>query len=172
LNALSTQDSSDHPLRANPVLWFVWLLLGSTVVAGLSMVVVALRDADRELPASYHWEGERLDRDFALLRNAAAHGVELRLSVGVEGQCAASLRAAPNDPAALSLLFVSHDRSLDQAVRLARQAPGLYRGACQPLPEGRWRISLQDEAGTWAIRARHQGVLDGLVLRARNPEGG
>jgi len=164
--------SVDHPLRNNPVLWFVWLLLGSTVVAGLSMVVVAMRDGDRELPASYHWEGELLDRDFALMRNAAAHGVELRLSVGIEGQCAASLQASPNDPAALNLLFVnSNDVSLDQAVRLVRKSPGLYGGACQALPEGRWRIALQDDAGTWAIRSQHQGALDGLVLRARNPEG-
>lgn len=170
---MNTASASDHPLRANPVLWFVWLLLGSTVVAGLSTLVIALRGADRELPASYHWEGELLDRDFALMRNAAAHGVELRLSVGIEGQCAASLRAAPNDPAALNLLFVNSNHvSLDQAVRLRREAPGLYRGACQALPEGRWRIALQDDAETWSIRAQHQGALDGLVLRPRDPGGG
>ena len=169
---MNTQASNDHPMRANPVLWFVWLLLGSTVIAGLTTLAIALRGADRELPASYHWEGELLDRDFALMRNAAAHGVEIRLSVGVEGQCAASLRAAPNDPAALNLLFVnSNDVGLDQAVRLTRQSAGLYRGNCQPLPEGRWRIALEDDAGTWAIRSQQQGALDGLVLRARNPAG-
>jgi len=169
---VNTASASDHPLRANPVLWFVWLLLGSTVIAGLSTLVIALRGADRELPASYHWEGELLDRDFALMRNAAVHGVELRLVLN-EGQCAASLHAAPNDPAALNLLFVnSNDVRLDQAVRLTRQAPGLYRGSCQPLPDGRWRIALEDDAGTWAIRSQQQGALDSLVMRGRDPAGG
>ena len=32
----------DHPLRANPVLWFVWALLGGTVIAGLTTLGIAL----------------------------------------------------------------------------------------------------------------------------------
>lgn len=154
------------------MLWFVWLLLGSTVVAGLSMVVIAIRSADRELPASYHWEGERLDRDFALMRNAASQGIEVTLAVEAAGQCSATVKSAPNDPAALNLLFVNaNDVGLDQAVRLARVSPGVYRGGCQALPDGRWRVSLEDDAGQWAIRAQHLGRIDGLTLRARDPAG-
>lgn len=172
MNTKSVDPSVDHPLRANPVLWFVWLLLGGTVIAGLTTVGIALRQADRELPASYHWEGERLDRDFALMRNAASHGIEVSLTVEAAGQCSATVRSAPNDPAALNLLFVNaNDVGLDQAVRLARVSAGHYRGGCQALPEGRWRISLEDDAGQWAIRAQHQGRIDGLSLRARNPAG-
>jgi hypothetical protein len=164
--------SADHPMRANPVLWFVWLLLGSTVIAGLSTVVIALRSADRELPASYHWEGERLDRDFALMRNAAAHGIEVGFTASPQGRCAATVKSAPNDPAALNLLFVNANHvGLDQAVRLVREAPGVYGGACRELPEGRWRIALEDVSGTWAIRAQHHGAIDDLSLLARNPEG-
>ena len=67
-------------MRANPVLWFVWALLGATVIAGLTTLAIALREADRELPASYHWEGELLDRDFARMRTAASHGIEAHLA--------------------------------------------------------------------------------------------
>jgi hypothetical protein len=165
--------SADHPLRANPVLWFVWLLLGATVVAGLSTLAIAIQGADRELPGSYHWEGEHLDRDFALLRNAAAHGTEASLAVDANGgQCSATLKAAPNDPVALNLLLVNaNDVNLDRAVRLARSAPGEYLGACVAPPAGRWRVALEDDAASWAIRAQFAGSIDGQVLRARNPEG-
>jgi hypothetical protein len=165
---------ADHPLRANPVLWFVWLLLGTTVIAGLATLAIAIRGADRELPASYHWEGENLDRDFALQRNAAALGIQVGLAVdAARGQCSARVRSAPNDPAALNLLFVNaNDVGLDQAVRLTRTAPGTYRGACLAPPEGRWRVSLEDDAAQWAIRTQFVGRIDGLVLSAHDPEVG
>jgi hypothetical protein len=165
-------NTAAHPFRDNPVFWLMWALLGSVVVAGLATLGIALKQADRELPASYHWEGEQLDRDFALMRNAAAHGVQVSLSVVAPGQCSARLQSAPNDPAALNLLLVNaHKVELDQAVRLMREAPGLYRGVCRAMPDGRWRMTLQDDMGLWAIRAQHLGAIDGVVLRASYPEG-
>jgi len=172
LNTLSARESTDHPLRANPVFWLIWVLLGSTVIAGLTTLAIALQKADRELPVSYHWEGERLDRDFALLRNAARHGVEVSLSVEPLGRCSARLKSAPNDPPALNLLFVNaNNASLDQAVRLLREKTGVYHGPCIPMPDGRWRMALEDDAGQWAIRGLQQGALREITLRARNPDG-
>jgi hypothetical protein len=163
-------NATDHPLRANPVLWFVWLLLGSTVIGGFTTLGIALSEADRELPDSYHWEGEGLDRDFARMRVAAAHGIEARLAAA-RGQCSVTVKSAPNDPAALNLLLVNAtDVGLDQAVRLARREAGVYAAACGDLPDGRWRIALEDDAGQWTLRAQHQGAIDGLTLRARSPE--
>ena len=60
-----------HPLRANPVFWLIWLLLGACVVASFITLAIALRSADRALPASFHWEGTQLDADFARARVAA-----------------------------------------------------------------------------------------------------
>lgn len=166
----TTQD--DHPLRDNPVFWLIWVLLGSTVIAGLATLAIALRSADRELPASYHWEGELLDRDFALLRNAAVHETFVTLNVEPQGRCSARLQSPSNDPAALHLLLVNaNDANLDQAVRLVREKAGVYRGPCRAMPDGRWRLALEDDAGQWAIRGQHQGAIDGVVLRARFPEG-
>jgi hypothetical protein len=165
-------NTTARSLRDNPVFWLIWVLLGATVIAGLATVAIALRQADRELPANYHWEGERLDRDFALMRNAAAHGVQVSFAAGAQGECTARVTAAPNDAAALNLLFVNaNDVGLDQAMRLVRVAPGAYRGPCRALPEGRWRIALEDDAGQWAIRAQHLGTVATLTLRAHPPEG-
>lgn len=161
----------DSPLRSNPVLWFVWVLLGGTVVAGLATVAIAMKSADHPLPATFHWEGEHLDRDFALARNAASHGTVVSFTSG-QGECRARVTASPNDPPALSVLFAhGNDAGLDRMVYLQRVAPGEYRAACAPIPAGRWRVALEDSAGVWAIREQLDGGVERLTLRARNPEG-
>lgn len=157
--------------RSNPVFWIMLLLPAAAVVAGLATLVIALRHADRALPANYHWEGEHLDRDFAQQRLAAAHGIEVDFSMA-GGECSALLRHAPDDPAALTLMFThSSDAGLDRVVLLRRIQPGRYGGACAPLPQGRWRVALEDAAGAWAIRAQLDGNATRLELRARDPDG-
>ena len=161
----------DSPLRRNPVFWIMVLLPAATVVAGLTTLGIALREADPPLPAAYHWEGEHLDRDFARQRNAAAHGIQVALTThAAEGVCAARVSAAPDDVAALTLLVSSAtDPGLDRVVLLKRVAPGQYRGTCAPIPPGHWRVAL--EAGQWSIRTQVAGRVDRLTLRARDPAG-
>src|SRR3982750_2929065 len=147
------------------------LLPAAAVVAGLTTLWIALRSADRPLPVSYHWEGEHLDQDFAQQRLAAAHGIEVEVATA-GGECSATLRHAPDDPPSLTLTFThSSDAGLDRVVLLRRLQPGQYRGACAPLPAGRWRVALEDAAGAWAIRAQFDGSQELLVLRAHAPEG-
>jgi hypothetical protein len=169
----STLDSPESPFRANPVFWIMWLLPAAAVVAGLATLFIALRGADRALPAGYHWEGERLDRDFAQARLAASHGIEVTLELrSAAGECSAALRNAPGDTASLTLLLSNvADVGLDRVILLRRAPGGEYRGACTPLPPGRWRVALQDAAGAWAIRARFTGSPATLELRARDPGG-
>ena len=164
---------ADSPLRANPVFWLIWILLGAAVLGGLATLVVALQSADRQLPESYHWEGEHLDRDFARARLAAEHGIEVDFTVDAgSAHCAATLRNAPEEPEALNLLFTNAaDPGLDRVLRLARLGSGSYGGACSALPEGRWRVSLEDAAGVWRIRAQVAGSVERLELRARRPDG-
>lgn len=158
------------PYRSNPVFWIMWLLPASAVLAGLVTLAIALRSADRALPASYHWEGEHLDQDFARQRLAAAHGIEVNLDMPGAGECSATLRNAPDDPAVLTLVFThSSDAGLDRVALLRRVQPGVYAGACAPLSAGRWRLAL--DGGAWAMRAQLGDNLTRLVLLARNPDG-
>jgi hypothetical protein len=152
------------------VFWIMWLLPGSAVVGGLVTLGIALHSADRALPPGYHWEGEHLEQDFAEQRLAAAHGVEVNLEWQASGECRATLRHAPDDPATLSLMFThSSDAGLDRVVLLRRAQAGVYTGACARLPMGRWRVAL--ESGAWAIRTQVSGNRTQLALRARDPDG-
>ena len=161
---------ADNPLRNNPVFWLIWVLLGAAVIGGFATLAIALRSADRQLPANYHWEGQNLDRDFARARQAAQLGIEFRLAADpVAGTCQGSLRAASGDPATLTLMLTSgSDPGLDRVVLLRRISKGEYRASCPPIPEGRWRVSLEDAEGTWILRSQLAGTLTELELRARN----
>jgi len=168
---MTTTPPPDHALRTNLVFWLMWLLPGSAVVAGLATLAIAIERGDRPLPESYHWEGARLDADFARARAAATLGVGVVFEAR-DGQCRAKLTAAPREPAALMLL-VSHgsDASLDRRLRLPRVAADEYRVACAPFAAGRWRLTLDDDANTWTLRASAEGSLAHVELRAHSPEG-
>jgi hypothetical protein len=158
--------------RFNPVFWIMWLLPGSAVFAGFTTLALALGSGDRPLPEEYHWEGDRLDRDFARARSAAALGVEVTLEVR-GGQCHALLNRAADDVTALNVLLThGSDASLDRRLRLARVAAGDYRAPCAPLASGKWRVAVDADAASWALR----GVVDtgqaSAVLSARSPDGG
>ena len=155
-------------LRSNPVFWLMWLLPAATVCAGFATLAIAMHGADRALPEAYHWEGERLDQDFARQRRAAELGVEVSLEIA-NGECVATLRGDAGDPAALDLLLThGSDAGLDQRIRLRRAAPGAYRGACSVAP-ARWRIAIDEPASGWSLRAQQAGDLARVTLRARDP---
>jgi hypothetical protein len=157
--------------RFNPVFWIMWLLPAATVVAGFATLAIAMHGADRALPEAYHWEGERLDQDFARQRRAVALGVEVELELAA-GQCAATLSGEVGDPAALDLLLThGSDASLDRRVRLKRTQRGIFSAPCE-VPPGRWRIAIDDPAETWSLRAKYAlepGRAAGVTLRARDP---
>jgi hypothetical protein len=155
----------------NPVYWLMWLLPGSAVVASFATLFIALRGGDAPLPESYHWEGERLDTDFARARAAATLGIEVDFETRA-GQCRASVRNVPLDPAALNLLLThGSDAGLDRRLRLMRVSEREYRAACTPIEAGSWRITLGDDSLAWSVRAAATGNLESVALRARSPDG-
>jgi hypothetical protein len=168
---MNTTATAVSKSRFNPVFWLMWLLPGSAVFAGFTTLALALGSGDRALPEEYHWEGDRLDRDFARARSAAALGVEVSLEVR-GGQCHATLNRAADAAAALNVLLThGSNASLDRRLRLARVAAGDYRAPCAPLEAGKWRVAIDADGAPWAVH----GVLDtgqeSVALSARSPDG-
>jgi len=155
----------------NPVYWLMWLLPGSAVVASFATLFIALNSGDRPLPESYHWEGARLDADFARARAAATLGIEIEFE-SRDGQCRAAVRHVPGEPAALNVLLTNGaDAELDRRLRLVRTAPQEYRAACATIATGNWRVAVDDDSGAWSVRGVANGALASLALRARSPDG-
>jgi len=157
--------------RTNPVYWLMWLLPGCAVVASFVTLFIAVENGDRALPETYHWEGARLDADFARARAAATLGIEIEFE-SRGGQCRALVRHVPGEPAALNVLLTNGaDAELDRRLRLVRMAPQEYRAACAPIAAGSWRVAVDDDSGAWSIRAVANGALASLALHARDPDG-
>jgi hypothetical protein len=156
-------------LKKNPVFWLMWAIPAAAVLAGLGMVVVATKSADRALPDIYHWEGERLDADFERARAAVRLGLEAELLI-VEGRCRLVLRGA--QPRTLSLRFTSgSDATLDRALTLNRGDDGAWHADCAPLTLGKWRVALADADDTWALRTQIEAPREYMKLMAHAPEG-
>lgn len=153
-------------IRRNPVFWLMLALPAAAVVASFATLAIALQGADPALPAAYHWEGEALEQDFTRARRASELGIALHLAVR-DGQCVARLSGAPGDPPALNLLLTSgSDAGLDRAIHLRRTAAGEYRADCAPLPAGRWRLALEDDARVWSLRGAVVGDFTAVSVRA------
>jgi hypothetical protein len=168
-DVMNTRDKKSS--RLNPVFWLMFLLPGLAVAGGLVTVAIAFTHADRKLPPQYHWEGDHLDADFARASRAAEQGLAGTLEVhAAQKLCVVNLPAAGAE-SLLLLLTHSDDAGLDRQLRLQRVRPGVYQTECEAPPAAKWRISLGDDANTWAIRARAEGLLTQVPLRARNPAG-
>lgn len=149
----------------NPVFWLMWLLPGSTVVAGFVTLAVAIQGADRPLPVEYHWEGARLDADFDRARHAAELGLTITFSIR-DGQCNAVVVNAPDEPAALNLLLThGSDPGFDRRIRMQPVSQGGYRAACEPLAAGKWRLAFDDDSAKWALRGVAEGSTAHLEVK-------
>lgn len=157
--------------RANPVFWLMWALPGAAVLAGFTTLAIAMHGADRALPEAYHWEGERLDADFA--RQQAAVKLGVRVTFGAaDGRCSARLVSSGTEPPSLDVLLTHGiDAGLDRRLKLLRVGAGEYAAACAQLPAGKWRLAVDEPSGAWSVRDAVDGGLARVALRTRDPGG-
>jgi hypothetical protein len=157
----------------NPVLWIAVALPLVTVLASFATLGAALVHPDNELPEQYHWEGFRLDRDFARAQQATALGVRASFEgLGTAGRCAVRLELQGKAPRSLDLRLTHGTRpSLDQSLvfhRIPSEASqATYAGNCKKAPDGHWRAELNDADNGWSIRQSLRGSLADAVLSAR-----
>jgi len=52
----------------------------------------------------------------------------------------------------------------DLRLRLARAAAGRYETALPPLPQGHWRISIEDPQASWRIAGNWSGAMQPFAL--------
>lgn len=158
----------------NPVLWITLALPAVTVVASFLTLGAALVHPDNELPEQYHWEGFRLDRDFARAERAAVLRVRASFEgLGTSGPCGVTLELQGTAPRSLSLrLTHGTQSSLDQSLLFHRVSDeagrATFAGECQATPDGHWRAELSDAENGWSIRQNLRGALDHAVLAARS----
>jgi hypothetical protein len=125
------------------------------VLASVGTAVIAMTRGDPPLPGQYHWEGDRLDHDFADAHRAAALGLEAALDLTpAQGSCRLSLRLTSALPTAVLLDAVHASRpELDRQMRFVRDGDSdNYTASCAALPPGSWHLELKSTTGDWSYR--------------------
>lgn len=150
--------------------WFIVILLGTTVVAGISTVYIAISGADPLVNDDYYSEGKAINRTFEAEQEASIREATARVSTG-EG-VAIRLDILGEAPAALELELshVTHAER-DVLLHLERVADGSYH-AREDLPTGGFYATLRPagKGTSWRLRRRVQLPYEGEFLFDSNVE--
>ncbi len=130
------------------------------ILASIGTAVIAMTRGDPPLPGQYHWEGDRLDHDFADAHRAAALGLQATLDLTpTQGTCHLSMHLRTALPGAVLLDAVHASRpELDRRMRFDRAGDSdTYTAPCTALPGGNWHLELKSTAGDWSYRQDWSG---------------
>lgn len=131
-----------------------WLVMAGpaiVVVAGAITTVIAFQTSDGLVADDYYKRGLLVNRVLEREARARALGItaEAMLS-GERDRVRVIVRSDAPLPGALRLTLVHPTRShADQTIELAQVSSGLYEARLQPVKQAKWRVSLEDAAGTW-----------------------
>jgi hypothetical protein len=127
--------------------WFIVLLLGTTVVAGIVTVFIAFANQDSLVRSDYYEDGMTINRRLDRERHAASLGLNGTLSVDPNTGIMRILLSGPatETPEKLRLTFSHATQSArDFELELERVKPGVYEAPLEAAPvAGRWYASIE-----------------------------
>ena len=151
----SVENPGLSPRRTDTQPWyryrFVWLIIGIlawSVVTGLTLLVVAVLNADDVVSDTWYRDGRGINRDIAADNMAVALGIR----VVVQGSTLQlSSDAALPMPAQLELAL-RHPTiaARDQVLAFTHLGGGEYATETA-LPQGRWSLTLTPSEGNWRL---------------------
>jgi len=172
LPASRSNMNTSKPVHRGPnaAVLLIIALPAFAVLASVGTAWIAATKGDPPLPGQYHWEGDRLDHDFADAHRAAALGLAATLDLRpAQGTCHLSLQLVSKMPAELALDIISVSRPrLDRQIRFAREGNSSnYTAACTELPPGSWHLELKSSDGEWSYRQDWTGNATRIALASR-----
>lgn len=142
---------SNEAKKLSPYFWLVWGLPAVVVVAALVTVGIAVNGADEMVIDDYYRAGLAYNRTQVADQEAARRQLRARAAYQ-DGRLLVEL---PGISAATLKLQLSHpsESALDQSITLQADGEGRW-SAPASLAEHVWYVQLQDEQGSWRLRAR------------------
>ncbi len=126
--------------------WVIVVLLSTTVVAGLSTVVIAFKYQDSLVRDDWYKDGTAINRRFERERYAASLGLSASLQLDPRAGVVRLELFGPGSeiPESLSLeLSHATQSARDLSLVLDRREPGVYQAKAEKLGAGRWYASLE-----------------------------
>ncbi len=147
----SLQPEDDRPWFRQFWPWFLILLPGSVVAAGVSMIFIAARGADDLVVDEYYKRGLAINQQLQREELAQARGLGARLRIA--GEDIVITTSGPLQAERLQLAL-SHPMEADRDFRvvLVESTPGEYRGRLPAAVAPRWHWTLEAEgASDWRL---------------------
>lgn len=147
----------------------VWVMIGIPVIAVLASfttLALAIRGAEPELPASYHWEGAALDTDLARLKAAQTLGVRGSLELRADGNVALRPQfadASYTPPPSLTLRLSHATLAREDRVLALRRDGNVWLARTTALPAGHWLLELTD-GKDWLLRREFTAPRDSIEI--------
>lgn len=148
--------------------WFIMALPASAVVAGISTVIIAVKNQDSLVRDDWYKEGKAINLNMARDNAAGQLGIVADIKIdALTGEVTAGLQhkdTSASLPAQLLLVFTHPTRAeADQSIVMQRHADGRYHGLLQRALQGRFDIELGDTQ--WRLLASHNFPLPEFTLR-------
>lgn len=145
--------------------WFVIALPATSVLGGIFLVTISVRNADDLVADNWYKEGRGINRSMAAEQQAVSYGIGARFrhhESGTEAQFHAT-QATFSWPQRLQLTLrhpTLAARDWQQALVASDTSMGLYRFAGK-LPAGRWHVRIGSDDVSWQLSTIAQVGNDG-----------
>ncbi|MGB1220043.1 MAG: FixH family protein [Alcanivoracaceae bacterium] len=149
---LSPPPSDERPWYRQFWPWFLILLPATSVVGGIALVIIAVKNADDVVADSWYKDGRAINRSMDEENLAARLGITLAASAQGDALQARLSSDTPFPPPATLTLALRHPTlaAQDRVFPLAHQPDGTYRGDGD-LPDGRWVVTVSPGDGNWQL---------------------
>lgn len=144
---------SIKPWYREPWPWILMSGPAAAILAGFVTLGYAIRYQDALVTDDYYKQGLAINRTLAREQTAVTLGVEAKLMFAGDGSgVRVYLNGREELPAQLVLRFAHATRAgLDQRIDVVRVPGGWYEGRLVPMNDGKWKVMLEDQAGSWRV---------------------
>lgn len=139
----------------HPLVWLVILLPASSVIGGVALLTIAVRNADDTVVDDWYREGRTINRTMADEEQARRFGVRATLDFHALPSVQLESRVPLPWPEQLTLkLRHPTIAARDHQLSLRHQGDGLYLGEQQIRPDVDMILTLSPENGYWRLQQR------------------
>lgn len=167
---MTSSSSAARPWYRHPWPWIFIGMMSVTVLAGAVTLWLAVDTNDGLVADDYYKKGLGINKQLARGERALAMDLKAMLRFSPDAVSASlSAREDVNLPPRLRLIFAHPTRvGLDRVVQLNKDGPA-WRGALEPLPPGRWIVTLEDDPATWRLDAAAHFPQDREIVLSAAP---
>ncbi|MCW5605677.1 MAG: FixH family protein [Burkholderiales bacterium] len=160
--------SAKIPWYREPWPWIIMAPPAAAVVAGVITIWIAHASADGLVADDYYRQGLAINRVLAREENARRLGVAARGALEDGRRLSIILGGRMDHPQELVVRFAHVARAgKDRELRVGRVGERQYEAELAPLPQGRWRVSIEDAAGQWRVNGEWPGDGESFIATAR-----